>query len=390
MSEQGDSANERLEGLLRQWGADEAMRSAGGAATPPRAVPTRAGGERLPWAGVLRWALPSAAAAVLLVAALYVFSLGGGYTNHAAEDHGAAPASEAASERQAEEAPEKVLPDAEVVSLRQQLSTAQDRAERQAADLEDSRDRVAELRAKLDDADPAGQRERIDTLMQAVAAAEEEARKARKAAETLQGRLDEHKRLLAERETEVDELRGALSKAESGWEEALKKARARAEAAERRLAAAGGELERLRRMNDTAMARAEDLAAELSRVEARHAAMMSDFTRAYLAAAGRRGAGLTGYQRAAGDARIVERASRLASGGGEAAELLGVIEVVFTRLDMLDPQAPGAAKGFAALVDRTDVLTRIEQALAGRGGGPDLRMLLFEAKLILTGARDAA
>ena len=353
-------------------------------------MPTHATGERLPWAGVLRWALPSAAAAVLLVAALYVFSLDGGYTDHAAEDHGAAPASEAASERQAEEAPEEVLPDAEVVSLRQQLSTAQDRAKRLAADLEDSRDRVAELRAKLDDADPAGQRERIDTLMQAVAAAEEEARKARKAAETLGGRLDEHKRLLAERETEVDELRGALSKAESGWEEALEKARARAEAAERRLAAAGGELERLRRMNDTAMARADDLAAELSRVEARHAAMMSDFTRAYLAAAGRRGAGLTGYQRAAADARIVERASRLASGGGEAAELLGVIEVVFTRLDMLDPQAPGAAKGFAALVDRTDVVTRIEQALAGRGGGPDLRMLLFEAKLILTGARDAA
>ena len=69
-------------------------------------------------------------------------------------------------------------------------------------------------------------------------------------------------------------------------------------------------------------------------------------------------------------------------------KLVDRLEVVLTRLNMLNVADPAEARAFAALVRRGGLVGEIDETLA-KGQRADIRIWLFEVRLILEGAENA-
>lgn len=348
-----NNSNDRVEGMLRRWGADEAART-----TPVPVGPGRPVRRKRRPSPFWRW-VPVAAAALLMLAAAGLFV--------------ASRAERSAAERAATE----------------------------------DRDELGRVRASLDKAN-----ETLKTAGTELAASREESRKqadrARQAeARTagLQKLLNDGSGSLTEATTlvatlqksleakgkQVEDLSASVSSLEkdvAAADKALAEARKKVQMDPSRQAAVMEELNRMRDMHGRALAAERKARADLQVVEARKQAMWADFQRAYLSAAAPGDVGLAARQAAARRGGLVKRcgALRREITSEPTRKLFDKLEAVLTRLDLLDPYGPGAVKSFTTLVRGGGFLGEIDAALTNKTMTDDVRAWLFEARAVLMGA----
>ena len=350
MGEKPDKTDERMEGLLRRWGAEEAAEHAPQVALPS---PRRSAG---PVAPLLPYAAVAAAA---LAVGLLVAT---------------------------------VIPrPAETVGLSTQ--PADDEIANLNADLSKAQRDIAGLRARLGvlDADLRTERERFETDLaelrtdrdhhkaEATAAAVRE--KALK--QTLEG---QQARLtaLAAAEKQLAQARIDLAAAKK----ALTQAQAQRDDSSRKLAAAAVELAQIGESYKKALAASTALEGEVKALKDRQAARMADLQRAYLAGGAENERGIRARQLAVQRSRIVERAAGVRSVATSklARQAVDRLEVVLIRLELLDVDDTEAVVAFAALVRSVRPAETVDEALAAGGEVANVRAWLLEARLILVGA----
>jgi len=158
-----------------------------------------------------------------------------------------------------------------------------------------------------------------------------------------------------------------------------------------RLMALGREIERLRASSEEALVTSRRLEAELAKLRAEKAAMMLNVQRAYLGVDASQRADLKARQDAARAANLIRRCAELRRTvpDGPVAQLLDRLEVILTRLALLDPYDSLAAETFADLVASAGLSEQIDRQMANALTPTDVRTWLFEAKLILSGVRGA-
>ena len=349
MSEQPDKTDERMEGLLRRWGAEEAAEHAPQVALPP---PRPSAGAAI----VLRYAAVAAGAlAVGLLVATVV--------NRPAKQMGL-------STRPA---------DGEIANLN--------------ADLVEAQRDLASLRAKLAalDADLQAERRRFQADLADLrtdrnrhkAAATSATAREKALTRTLksqQARLA----ALADAEEQLTQARLDLAAAKK----TLTQAQTQRDDSGRKLAAAAVELARIGESYKQAIAASTALEAEVRTLKAGREAALADLQRVYLATAAENERGIRARQVAGQSCRIVERAAEVRSVATSklARQAVDRLEVVLIRLELLNVDDTEAVMAFAALVRSVRPAETVDEALAAGGEVTKVRAWLLEARLILTGA----
>ncbi|MFP4105207.1 MAG: hypothetical protein ACLFVU_03860 [Phycisphaerae bacterium] len=369
MSPDHNQRKDRTERLLRQWGAEEYMRRVDPPAPPQladagsprrRATPT--------W---LRW-LPTAAAAALLIGAMVVYF-----------------------SRPDQPRPEPTGPDPSVARLKTQLRQAENEAAKLRSGLNKNRRALALVR---DDR---------DRLQLQVERLEEASRSADQA--LAQSLKQSREQLTGRYEKELGELANALVEQQNLLESERQRVRTlkqyvqRADAAMEQIAAARDDaqkrnrvlqsrLEELRDDYDKALIAHRKAAGKLADLRHQRDKWMEDFQGVYLAAAAPGESGLMARKTALRRTRILSRLMRVRRNAASVTtvRLLETVEVVLTRLDMINPDIHAESEAFAQLVEESDVMETIDSILASRGEHQPMRSLLFEVKLLLKGVEDVA
>ncbi len=379
MSDAKNKPDERLEPMLRRWGAEEAVRCADVGPAPQ--VHAKTATARAPfW---LRWAPTLAAAAILLVAPVMFIASGGGNkkaagtAGDARQKPSTTPAGETADQSK------KLL-----ATKQNQLDLARAELKRTGGDLQAATTKLAEAENKLAKTTaPEAHKAELAKRKSELKAQFETA--SRKLLAEHKRSLDDTMQKIRQRETAIAGLKVEAGRLQSLLESLRKeqeKVRKDLADANRRRTAAAREYARLRKNYDKVAPAAEKRRTELLELKAPLNAVLDDFQRIYLAAASPGEDALAVRQKAAVQARIIQRCAMVRrEASASAGKLVDRIEVVFTQLDMLDPYAPRAAEAFAALVRSSGLLQSIDKTLAAGGLGLRVRAFLFEAKLILTG-----
>jgi hypothetical protein len=362
-----EAPDERLERLLRRWGAEQAVRqstvseapSEGGAPDLERRGSARPRSERT-MGTVLRW-LPLAAGLMLFGGASLLFVVVGA--------PGAGRRMEAPGPTEMERQLTAQL-DAALGQLEANRAAADEAARREASlreALERRNEQIAAdqetLTKALGDA-----RSQLAVLEKDHAAAIGELEKQRddwrQAAELAQRSVEDARRSLIGteklRQNQVAELKDRLAKTEQDlWQNGYRLTAA--EATRNTLVAVAQEARGLRAERRTTSA---DDPAALRRLAVR--------------------------QQMVRDGRLLARCTalrrevRIAPLG----RLMDSLEAVLTRLDMLDATDGRAVQPFAATVAGAEVLPRIDEALDAHDLGADLRRWLVECRVVLTGVTD--
>jgi hypothetical protein len=159
---------------------------------------------------------------------------------------------------------------------------------------------------------------------------------------------------------------------------------------EDRFAAAADELAKLKRVHDDSAKKVQQAQDEVAAAKEASAREFELSQAAYLAAASPTERGLKARQSASKRARLVQRVMALRRGDPPQAvvAVLDRLEVVLTRLDLIDPSESRAARGFVKLLDNGGLVQKIDLALAIPNASPELLNVLGEAKLILAGAEN--
>jgi len=362
MSEEGekpDAANEKLDPLLRQWGADEASRTAD---VPPAPAPP--GPQPGPLTPLLRWA-PLAAAAVLLVAAvwLYVESRRNAATGR----------------------PVPIIEEIPIVATRPDREQL-DRLKGEVAELGRQLDQRDEQLARL--ADLPGKLKALEELRESDRAlhlaevkklkADVEARK--KANELLSGKVTAAEQRIAALEKDKQALQPAADE--------LAKVKTQLGDLRTRLVAATEELARLRKDHDAALAAAKEAKRRVDGWKVREQEMVLAFRQTYLASVAPGSEGLAARKTAARARRMVGRIPEILPEvrSDSTRQVIQRLEVVLIRLELLDAGRVGAENAFLELLARGDFPRQIDEALESGGEPQGVRAWLLEAKLILMGA----
>jgi len=361
MTDNPDNSSDRLETLLRQWGAEQAAGAAPVAPAPPVPAAPPGGAQT----GVRRWA-PLAAAAVLLIAA------GGLYVEAQRLRRDAdRPVSHAPPAATQPDSGRLARLKGQVAELTRRLADS----DGQLASLAPLPEKLEQLRTQWS-AEQARHRTAEGKLAAEVAARE-------KANRELADKVAGSDRRIAALEKQRDSLRKAASQ--------LPQVEAQLAAMEKRLQTAAAELERVGELHESARAAHASAQRELALVRARQAGIFAAFQRTYLAANAPGEDGLRARKTAARARRMVERCALLYRRAGDEANrrLLEKLEVVLTRLELLDTERAGAQTAFSRLLEGSGLTGQIEQALAATDGTDQMRAWLMEAKLILIGTDDA-
>lgn len=362
MSEKGDKPNERLEALLRQWGADEAGQVAKAhLASAP--APATVGSV------LLRWA-PAAAAAVLLIAAgtmFLVWQLGD---------------KPSASDESAPRAAQMAPPEATAADLKadiQKLATANEMLKSERDDLKASLLEADGLRlaaVEIHKAELGKLQAKLDAGSASLTTAVAEAKKARqamdaKAAElvTVTAARDKAQTDLKASGKEIVQLKGTVDDLTRRGEQLKAEYGAAAEA----LATAN-----------------EKVAAELAAEKRRNERLVAEFGRLYLAVGAPGEMGLAARKTTADRMRLAERgaALRRKCDDDEIKDLIDRVDVALTRLAMIDAGDPASSQRFTALVQKAGLEARIDRTLAMAPKQPGLRTWLRETRMILAGVGD--
>lgn len=366
MSEMQDNPDRRLEGLLRQWGADEAAREAR-AHLARREPPRRRLGPVL-----LRW-FPSAAAAVLLLAAgaMFLASRGDlGAPGDAASAPKAAREQEAPAETTVADVQAQIR---KIAAENKKLKTERDDLQA-AIDLADSRQAAAvkvyidaenKLRKQIERQAAESRLALDDALARAVRAERDiEAHKTKLIAVT------------AQRNKARTDLQAVGAEA-GGLKVQIDE-----------LARRQGEIRKKHDAAVKALAEANDnVSAELARAQRRTERMRAAFQRLYLAAGAPGKTGPAARQITARRMRLIERGGVLQRQCGDERikAVLNRVDVALTRLDMLDVGDAAAVGRFAASVEASAVVARIDEALALEPEVLGLAGYLRETRMILSG-----
>lgn len=356
MTEPEDKPDERLEGMLERWGADQAAREA---LVPPAPVALRRKGSRL--TTIVYWVSTAVAAGILVAVALQYLSpqyLGTSPQGESADRQPAAQSPSGAPLRRRVDKAEEAVDAANAARADAEAKLADaitraERAENQVAYLQRTQtaqaEKLAELRDRL--AATVGKQEEADAEM----------------------------KLLAARLREAEGNVETLTKARDMLKEDLKNL-------PQRLATATAELQRVRKMHDQALASAKKDEAELLMLKARRARLLADVQKAYLPAAAEGRQGLSARQTAAKRAKMVQRLAQVRPlvQREPTKQLLDKLEVAFLRLSMLNANEPSSSASFARLVGG-GLVEEIDEALA-RPQASETRAWLLEALLILQGA----
>lgn len=159
---------------------------------------------------------------------------------------------------------------------------------------------------------------------------------------------------------------------------------------EDRVAAATNELAKLKRANEDWAAKLQKAQDELAAAKTVAARDFEQSQAAYLMAAAPTDRGLKARQSALKRARLVQRVTALRKSDPQsaAAPVLDRLEVVLTRLDMIDTGDSRAARGFVKLLDNGGLIQKIDLATTIPNATPELLNVLAEAKMILAGAEN--
>lgn len=352
-------ADDRLEWMLRRWGADEAMEQTSPGelsmllddeGQAPLARPHGDARRAVLW----RW-VPVAAALVLFVGAAALFTASG-------LRMAAAPLAKQESTEMEQ-------------LLTSQLALAAERAEQAEAALAQLRQQRAELEATVTRAQ--------NQVREALAAA--------KGAAAQQGSLRQQ---VADLRRLTDSSAGALTEAGirlAAAEKAQAEAVARETAARRELGASVASLQ----------ARLDEATQQLRGAEARYALVLAYAGRrgeaasagATARAATDIGPSLAAAQRMTKQLQLQARGEALARAAAADAslkELLGSVEVILTQLEMADPSDRQAGASLAAIMARTQAVARLGAMAERRDLAAETRTWLLECRLVLAGVSDAA
>lgn len=360
-----DKSGQRLEHLLRQWGVEEASRSA----EPPEPPDLRSRRSR-PRAVLLRWA-PATAAAVLLVAAVGLL-----LTSSHQADMGLSARSEGPAAAKAQPAERVARLRDELQAARTKLARLHEQQEQHNKQLEAAR---REYQGRLDELEGTAERlrrqreglqEREAALELAVADSEEDLRRVR---EELAGLKQRNRELAAEAE-----------KSEAA-NKALARARERLEGLRKQYVAETQRLEKSRSQTAEALREGQ---AELARLKARRRMLLANMQRAYLGVGPDDRVTLEARQRAAKENRLGERCAEVGdlAATEHARKLMDTLQAVLIRLELLDPRSPSEAASFAELLDECDVVAGIDQAMESGREVPAVRSFLLEARVVLMGS----
>ena len=359
MNEKPGNTNPRVEQMLRRWGAQQAARQ------PPRpeAVPSPVGRT---FRALMRW---TAMAATLLIAAALVLLVVGRLMRG-----GGTPVATTGP------TPEQID------RLEARLAKARDELKAlQVNRLEDGRT-IAMLTEQCE-------AQQLQHAEEMAALASDLAKLRKQSAAERVKLADQAKRLTAEvaarradLSTATRELAGAKAALVGARAEAAGSARTLADL-RKRLAAANAEISRAADSHQAALAAAGEAGSKLAALSARQAAMLVNFRRMYLALAAPEKRGWAARQEAARTRRMLARCVQLRSSVRDesAGRLADTLEVLLTRLELLDAGNPLAVRSFADLVAASDVGGSVDAALAAGGQTTEVRQWLLEARLILAG-----
>jgi len=348
MNDERDNTNGRLERMLRRWGADE---QAAGMRLPPAPRIGRPG--RRAGAILLRWG-PLAGAAAVLAAAVMVFLV---------------PQRESARRENQQLAADHRR---QVAALKTELEEARDRAGRLERELGEQAQKHAAQIALLRDDFRSQRKQLIAEAAGRVVA--------------LTRTMDKQQGQLKTAEAEIDRLRKDARRL-NGEIKRLTALAGEVEIERRKVAVINRELRRVQKLHAGAVSDRQRARAELSVVQARYAAMLNSFQEVYLAIAASGRVGLRARQLAAGRAEMLRRLAdlRVEAGDDAAGKLMDTLEVVLTRLELLDADDARAVRSFASLAGQA-LIARMDEVLAAGAVSPRVRNWLLEARLILAGA----
>jgi hypothetical protein len=260
--------------------------------------------------------------------------------------------------------------------------------------------------------------EALDAALTGLDAAQEKLAAAEAERDAAVRRRDDAERLAAERDQLIREISRQMDQQLTGMSQRAEAARQQWDAERARLAAQAAAAEQVQRDLDAARQRLRAAEASVAQLAARLAtggdpaahdaalaesASIVDVAQAVFVSLPARErerapavagapvsvparADLAARQRAA-RTYLAEAAPR--AGADEAVgRLLATLDVVLTRLELLDAADPQAARAFASLVRRTEAVERLDAALAAEGLPVALRAWLVKARLVLTGVSD--
>ncbi len=369
----------RLEHLLRRWGAEEAATEAQPGPLPiaaaRRPVPQRVG-----WGPfVLRW-LPLAASLVLLAGAAGMFLA----AKYGPPDRGRARAARPSEKRETRRLrAELTRATGELKASRTALAEAEQLIAKQSklfkgneqlrADLELARIEFRERDADL--------RKEIRGLNEHLTAA-----KAQLDAE-IEKRVAPLKKTIADKETELEKAVAGLKQSEKQLGDLTKHLAAAREEQKKLRERLDSEAARLRRMHETASAGRLRAETRLSAMQAQQHVLRGMLQRRYLAAGAPGAAGVRARQLAARKNHLLRRCAELRrrAHSKSARKLLDTLEVVLTRLDLLDANKSSEADAFTASVKRVGLIPRIDEVLLAGDEGPAALAWLLETQLVLMG-----
>ncbi|MBL7132834.1 MAG: hypothetical protein ISS78_01930 [Phycisphaerae bacterium] len=408
MSDQDNKPSAALEGLLRRWGAETAMREAEVPPAPPfeqaplqapdeatgisvvppadpaSARPQVGGAEASAetpggpvvgpaWASpaaprpkpglvLSRW-LPVAVAAALLLSSLILFF------------HSLAKSGTGGQARQ-----ELKVVTTQRDQAQKDLQEAVTEVEAAKAELADQKHKHDGLVAKTTK-DYGALQETLGEKLTEVAKLKEDAAKAASLLaemaprlEAATGEVNDARKLLAYKEKETAELVRDI------------------DAKRKRMAAAQAELDRLISVNEQAARASRKALNEMVLMQARRETLFADARRVYLSVKAVDEAGLHASQMVSRRSGMIAQCSKLrALADADALRiLLDKLEVFLTRLDLIDATSYEDAQAFTAMVSTSKILDQIDEVLGMRIDDEYLRTWLFEARLILMGIERAS
>jgi len=378
MNEQNDTSRDRLEGVLRRWGAEQAAGDA--AAGLPKAPKST---KRSLGLVLLRW-VPTAAAAGLLLAAGAILILArmgyrGGMGSVTPDKRGVARTQ---PRQGAGDTHVGVLPTTgpAIADLSRQLAEA--RAE------------AAEARNALSDvlADKVASDQQIKDLQGKWTDLQRKT-----AGEHKQWALTEAKLMTLIRATEQSaaDARGELKKVRKDLTIATAAAGAAGENREElkrvkvRLAAAVDELKRQQETFRKANEQRTKAHEELASLKARYNAALDQIRAVYLSAGAPGKTGLAALQETVTRRDLLKRCAVLQRRARTGADkkLLGRAEVALTRLCLLDTSDSVAVQAFVRQLAAGDLIASLDAALGPLAADARMQDWLFETKLILTGVQ---
>jgi len=372
MNDRNDTTRNRVEGLLRRWGASQAAGQAADELAAPRAPkPIR---RRSRAVILLRWA-PLGVAAGLLLAASVLF------TSARMMQRDNAPSSSVARDT-APVTPRTSPADlsCELAEARRQTADAQRRAaeartalsealtEKQADDLQ-----IKELRDRLKRQGDLFVRDRAKWALM-------ETKLTSLIGKTERSAVDAKRELEKVRKELVD-ARSAATRTPKDSEE-LKGLKVRLDVA----------VKELKRQQDTfrgANVERDKAKEALASLKARHQAALDQIRRVYLAASAPGKTHLAALQEAIKRRDLLRRCAALKRKAHADADkkLLGRAEVALTRLGLLDLSDPSAVSAYVTGLARSDLIASLDAALGPLAADAGTQDWLFETKLILTGVQ---